>query len=197
MHEFDHESEELVQSVFRYALDRLRNQRVDELIAPENKKYLTQMRYNIEAVSGTLKFLGRTLRQRGIDLHQIILEASGDWDEEDEQKYGDCPAAAFYQKNTRKGTIKIPIGDDDVVAARKGDVRSGKGEGLELQVRKRFETPARRGKRRKAERIPLPRKPGRRPRRSGAGAVRRRSWPRTRRRPGGRRLRRSWPRSCS
>ena len=116
-------------------LDRLRNQRVDELIAPENKKYLTQMRYNIEAVSGTLKFLGRTLRQRGIDLHQIILEASGDWDEEDEQKYGDCPAAAFYQKNTRKGTIKIPIGDDDVVAARKGDVRSGKGEGLELQVR--------------------------------------------------------------
>jgi hypothetical protein len=117
-------------------MDRLRNQRVDELIDPKNKKYLAQLRYNIDAVSVTLKVLGRTLRQRGIDLHQIILEASGDWDEEDEQKYGDCPAAAFYQKNTRPATIKNgPIGDDDVVAARKGDVLGGQGEGLELQVR--------------------------------------------------------------
>ena len=61
-------------------MDRLRNQRVDELIAPENKKYLAKLRYNIDAVSSTLKALGRTLRQRGIDLHQIILEASGDWE---------------------------------------------------------------------------------------------------------------------
>lgn len=116
-------------------LNRLRNERVDELIAPENKKYLKEMRYNIDMVSGMLKALGRTLRERGIDLHQIILEASGDWDEEDEEKYGECPAAAFYQKNTRPGTLKDSIGDDDVVAARKSDVRGGQGEELELQVR--------------------------------------------------------------
>ena len=123
---------ELVKERF---LERLRNQRIDELIAPENKKYLAAMRYNIDMVSGMLKVLGRTLRQRGIDLHQIILEASGDWDEEDEEKFGDCPAAAFYQKNTRPENVKDPIGNDDVVAARKSDVRSGQGEGRVLQVR--------------------------------------------------------------
>ena len=126
---------ELVKERF---LERLRNQRIDELIAPENRAYLAAMRYNIDMVSGMLKVLGRTLRQRGIDLHQIILEASGDWDEEDEEKFGDCPAAAFYQKNTRRENVKerlLPIGNDDVVAARKSDVRSGQGEGRFLQVR--------------------------------------------------------------
>ena len=64
----------------------------------------------------------------------IRVKQSGDWDEEDEQKYGDCPAAAYYQKNTRPGITKAPIGDDDVVTARESDLCCGEKEELRIQV---------------------------------------------------------------
>ena len=75
-------------------LSELRNNRVDELLDPKNRDFLRKLRYNMDTVSQTLRCLGRTLRARDIDLHKLIREASGDWDEEDDEKYGDCPAAA-------------------------------------------------------------------------------------------------------
>lgn len=115
-------------------LSELRNNRVDELLDPKNRDFLRKLRYNMDTVSQTLRCLGRTLRARDIDLHKLILEACGDWDNEDEQKYGDCPAAAYYQKNTRPGITKAPIGDDDVVAARESDLCCGEKEELRIQV---------------------------------------------------------------
>jgi len=115
-------------------LSELRNNRVDELLDPKNRDFLRKLRYNMDTVSQTLRCLGRTLRARDIDLHKLILEASGDWDEEDDEKYGDCPAAAYYQKNTRPGITKVPIGDDDVVAARQEYICCRQEEELRIQV---------------------------------------------------------------
>ena len=127
---------------FRVSLE---GARLDYLLG--SKEELQRLRHDYASLTYETKLLKYVLKHRGIDLEQEVIDRAvpkcmpkmspkgGEWDEEDDEKYGDCPAAAYYQKNTRPGITKAPIGDDDVVATRKGDVRGGKGEELELQVR--------------------------------------------------------------